>query len=712
MKELLQTLNEEQLDAVKHQNGPLLILAGPGSGKTRVITLKIAYLIKEKNVNPKNILAFTFTNKAAKEIKSRISDLVSVEDSKHITIGTFHAICARILREQGYNLGYKKYFSIIDGDEGKRILKRLADPSTWTVDEDKIVKKINSLKNELITYQKYQENFKHEQDFETYATAYEKYENYLFENNSMDLNDLIIKCVELFQKFPNILEIYQEKYQYINVDEYQDTNYVQYVFTQLLGKKYQNITIVGDPDQSIYGWRGANVENIFNFTKDFDNVKQITLNQNYRSSKNILDASNAVIKNNSKRLKKKSKTIQDEGEKITFKVLLNEKQESEFVSSEIKKLVKHKDIDYSDIAIFYRNNEFSRNIEESLIKRKIPYYIKNGIKFYNRKEIKDAVAYLQLALNPDNDLEFRRVINTPKRGIGPTTIKKIQEYANENNLSLFQSLKHAEEIFKTPITLKKLQNIYSTISEIAIQAHGESKDVYEIFNFILDKTELLTFFRSTSSSVSERREENIKEFGSYIKSYVDDSLNNPYDIGEFLQNSLLDSYDTDVDQQGVTLLTLHSSKGLEFDTVFIVGMEEDIFPSNRSVASGDIEEERRLAFVGYTRAKRKLYLTSTQERILYGRKNAYNISRFVNEIPRRYVDYQEYSTISVETKSKKSDKDKGSASIGDMVNHIKFGEGVIKEIISTQTSPRAIIYFEEIEEEKQVLLNHSSVTLI
>lgn len=713
MEQFLATLNPEQKECVLHDNGPLQIIAGPGSGKTRVITLRIANLVKVLNVNPRNILAFTFTNKAAREIKQRVTDLLDFENGKLITIDTFHTVCARILREEGYNLGYKRYFTIVDNDEGKRVLKRIENNSGWKQPEDKIMYKIESLKNQLITAEDYAKNFTDEEDFETYSDAYTKYEKHLHENNSMDLNDLIVKSIELFNKFPNVLEKYQDKYQYIHVDEYQDTNYSQYVFTQLLASKHRNIIIVGDPDQSIYGWRGANVENITNFSQDFKETKQVVLDTNYRSSKNILDASNALIKHNQKRVKKKSKPFSGEdGEKITFKILLNEKQEAEFIASEIKRLVKHNKVKYQDVAIFYRNNEFSRNIEEALMKRKIPYYIKNGIKFYNRKEIKDVIAYLQLALNPDNDLEFRRVINTPKRGIGPTTIKKIQNFADENGLSLFKSLEFVDQIFNTPITLQKLQNIYKIISEIEEVSKSQKYNVYELFNYILESTELINFFRNNSSSSYERREENIKEFGSYIKAYVEDELNNPYDIGEFLQNSLLDSFDTDIEEQGVTLLTLHSSKGLEFDTVFIAGMEEDIFPSYLSLENGDIEEERRLAFVGYTRAERKLYLTATKERILYGRKFAYNISRFVNEIPRKYLDYQEYESPIHKTSKKSTAKSKDTAKIGDLVSHIKFGEGTIKEIEISNDKRFAVIFFEEIEEQKKILLDHPSVTVV
>lgn len=714
MQEYLKSLNEEQLECVLHEDGPLLILAGPGSGKTRVITLRIAYLVKTLGVNPKNILAFTFTNKAAKEIKQRVSNLVDANSSKQITIDTFHTVCARILRIDGYNLGYKRYFSIVDKEEGKRILRRFENRDNWTLPEDKIMNKIEALKNQLISAHQYKDDFSHEENYDTFQEAYLFYEKYLLENNSMDLNDLIIKCIELFQQFPQVLEKYQNLYKYIHVDEYQDTNYAQYLFTKLLANRYENIVIVGDPDQSIYGWRGANIDNIFNFASDFKNTKQINLNTNYRSTKTILDASNSLIKHNQKRMKKKSKAFNDgQGEKITFKILLNEKQESEFIASEIKRLVKHDIIKYSDVAIFYRNNEFSRNIEEALVKRKIPYYIKNGIKFYNRKEIKDVVAYLQLALNPDNDLEFRRVINTPKRGIGPTTIKKIQQFATENNLSLFKSLEFVDQIFNTPITLQKLQHIYKIISEIEEVASKQTHNIYELFNYILDATEIISFFRNNSSNAYERREENIKEFGSYIKAYVEDEMNNPYDMGEFLQNSLLDSFDTDIDEQGVTLLTLHSSKGLEFDTVFIAGMEEDIFPSYLSLENGDIEEERRLAFVGYTRAERKLYLTATKERILYGRKFAYNISRFVNEIPRKYLDYQEYESPIYKSTNNVKEKSKDNVQIGDVVSHIKFGEGKINTIeIGINDKKYAKIFFEEIEEEKKILLDHPSVTII
>lgn len=713
MERFINKLNAEQKECVLHENGPLQIIAGPGSGKTRVVTLRIANLVKNLGVDPRNILAFTFTNKAAREIKQRVTDLLDYENGRLVTIDTFHTVCARILREEGYNLGYKRYFTIIDKEEGKKVLKRLEKESSWKVAEDKIMKKIETLKNHLVSANVYSLENTEEEDFETYSDAYIKYEKYLLENNSMDLNDLIIKSIELFRLFPNVLEKYQELYKFIHVDEYQDTNYSQYVFTKLLAEKYENIIIVGDPDQSIYGWRGANVDNITNFIQDFKSTKQVILDTNYRSTKTILDASNALIKHNQKRLKKKSKPCSDDaGEKITFKILLNEKQEAEFIASEIKRLVKHNIVKYQDVAIFYRNNEFSRNIEEALMKRKIPYFIKNGIKFYNRKEIKDVIAYLQLALNPDNDLEFRRVINTPKRGIGPTTIKKIQSFAQEHNLSLFKSLEFVDQIFNTPITLQKLQNIYIIISEIEKVAKSQKYNIYELFNYILESTELISFFRNNSSNAYERREENIKEFGSYIKAYVEDELNNPYDIGEFLQNSLLDSFDTDIEEQGVTLLTLHSSKGLEFDTVFIAGMEEDIFPSYLSLENGDIEEERRLAFVGYTRAERKLYLTATKERILYGRKFSYNISRFVNEIPRKYLDYQEYESPVHKSTKKKTAKSKDTAKIGDMVSHIKFGEGTIKEIEINNEKRFAKIFFEEIEEEKKILLDHPSVTVM
>ncbi|WP_203364320.1 DNA helicase PcrA [Bacillus sp. REN10] len=640
-EKLLTGLNPEQQEAVKTTEGPLLIMAGAGSGKTRVLTHRIAYLMVEKGVNPYNILAITFTNKAAREMKERIGRLLggAAED---IWISTFHSMCVRILRRDIDRIGYNRNFTILDTTDQQSVIKAVLkeknlDPKKF--DPRGLLASISSAKNELIdpeTFSKRQGGYMDQ----VVSEVYTEYQKRLKKNHALDFDDLIMVTIQLFQRVPEVLEFYQRKFQYIHVDEYQDTNRAQYMLVKLLASRFHNLCVVGDSDQSIYRWRGADIANILSFEKDYPQSKSIFLEQNYRSTKLILQAANEVIKNNSNRKPKKLWTENQEGRKLSYYRGDNQQTEAQFVAGKIKEMTDSGKRKRSDIAILYRTNAQSRVMEEVLMKSNIEYAIVGGIKFYDRKEIKDLLAYLRLISNPDDDISLQRIINVPKRGLGSTSLDKISRYAQENDLTMYQALAEADFIglsgkaAKTAIEFRRLIETYTQQQEYL--------SVSELVEEVLDRTGYRDMLKAEKTIESQSRLENIEEFLSVTKSFED--ANDDKSLIAFLTDLALVA---DIDQLGkeeeeqdaVVLMTLHSAKGLEFPVVFLMGMEEGVFPHSRSLMEEDeMEEERRLAYVGITRAEEELYLTNAQMRTLYGRTNMNPVSRFISEIPADLID--------------------------------------------------------------------------
>ena len=638
---LLTGLNKEQQKAVKTTEGPLLIMAGAGSGKTRVLTHRIAYILLEKGVNPYNILAITFTNKAAREMKERISGILGGA-ADEIWISTFHSMCVRILRRDIDRIGINRNFTILDTTDQLSVIKGILKDKN--IDSKKfdprgILSVISSAKNELIDakqYAKYTGSY-----FENVVSGvYEEYEKRLLKNHSLDFDDLIMKTIQLFKRVPEVLEYYQRKFQYIHVDEYQDTNKAQYQLVHLLAAKFQNLCVVGDSDQSIYGWRGADIANILSFEKDYPNAKVILLEQNYRSTKNILQAANHVISNNVKRKPKNLWTDNEIGEKIQYFRADSEQGEALFVTSKIKELVETKQRKFSDFAILYRTNAQSRVMEEMFVKANIPYTIVGGTKFYDRKEIKDLLAYLRLIANLDDDISFVRIINVPKRGIGATSLDRIAQYAVQNEMSMFRALGEVEQIGLPAKAMKACRDFYQIIS--GLNQMQEYLSVMELTEEVIKRTEYREMLKAEKTLEAESRLENIDEFLSVTKNFEESSEDKT--LIAFLTDLALVA---DIDQldkeenvkDTVVLMTLHSAKGLEFPVVFLIGLEEGIFPHSRSLMEdNDMEEERRLMYVGITRAEEELYITNAQLRTLYGHTNINPTSRFIKEIPDEFID--------------------------------------------------------------------------
>jgi len=640
---LLHNLNKEQQEAVKYTEGPLLIMAGAGSGKTRVLTHRIAYLIDEKGVAPQNILAITFTNKAAREMQERVKYLVG-EGSEYMWVSTFHSMCVRILRRDCDRIGYDSNFSILDGSDQltvmKQVLKNLnIDPKQYN--PRTMIAQISAAKNELKTPEVFEKNavtlFE-----EMVSKVYKEYQRIIRKSQAMDFDDLIMQTVHLFQRVPEVLQYYQRRFQYIHVDEYQDTNDAQYKLVKLLANRYQNICVVGDSDQSIYAWRGANIRNILSFEKDYTQAKVILLEQNYRSTKSILDAANHVISNNPNRKPKKLWTENDSGQKLTYFQGMSERHEALYITEKIQDLLLGEKYSPKDIAILYRTNAQSRAVEEALMKSNINYQIFGGLKFYDRKEIKDLIAYLRLITNPSDDISFERIVNVPKRGIGAASIEKLQNYATRNDLSLFHAV---AEIEQTSITGKAARALV-TFREMMknLMKQQEFLTAKEMIESVLEMTGYELMLKNENTIEAESRIENIAEFMTVA---IDFEKNNEEDqsLITFLTDLALiadiDSLDEeDVGQQEkVTLMTLHSAKGLEFPVVFLIGMEENIFPHSRSLEDEEeMEEERRLAYVGITRAEERLFLTHATMRTLYGRSNYNEMSRFISEIPEELIE--------------------------------------------------------------------------
>lgn len=665
----LDYLNDRQKEAVLYGDGPLLILAGAGSGKTSVLTKRVAYLIKERNISPKNIVAITFTNKAAKEMKERIIKEVGKE-GYDIQISTFHSFGLRIIKENYEKLGYEKNFTIIDSDDSltvvKKILKEMGIDSTRF--NPKFIKnQISSCKNEMVTPEKYKNLVNDELSDITYK-VYKKYQDTLLRNNSLDFDDLLIKPIELFNKYKEVLENYQELFKYVFIDEYQDTNEAQYILSKMISAKYKNICVVGDDAQSIYSWRGANFKNILNFEKDYKNAKVILLEQNYRSTKTILNAANSVIKNNINKKDKNLWTDNSLGEKIKYVRTNDEKDEASYVTREIRNLVNN-GVSLDDIAVLYRTNAQSRTIEEGFLNSNIPYKIVGAFAFYSRKEIKDLLAYLKLIYNTKDDVSLMRIINYPKRKIGAKTIENLSMDAVLNGTSMFDVISSGKEL-----EFKKLI--------LEMKEKSEVLSLTETIDMVLDKSGIKSELESEHTLEADIRLENLNEFKSITKTFEEES--GIASLEDFLNEVSLVS---DVNDQKndnspkVTLMTIHAVKGLEYKYVFVIGMEENIFPHiNSCEEDGGIEEERRLCYVAITRAKEKLYLVNALRRMLYGKTSVNMPSRFINEIDKDLIDAPEKKMVNMKFNKKEAFNDDNGLKTGDNVIHDIYGPGVVVNV--------------------------------
>ena len=651
MNNLLQNLNKSQLEPTLQTDGPMIVIAGAGSGKTRVLTYKIAYLMS-KGVDAYNILALTFTNKAAKEMKERISSMLEDNESKNLWIGTFHSVFAKILRIEADRLGYPSNFTIYDTQDSQRLVSSII--SELNLDKEiykykQIYSRISSYKNNLITVKAYNSNNELiEADRQArrprLIDIYTEYVNRCFKSGAMDFDDLLLKTNELLSRFPEVLSKYQNMFRYVLVDEYQDTNHSQYLIVKALSDKFQNICVVGDDAQSIYGFRGANINNILNFQKDYDDVKLFKLEQNYRSTKNIVKAANSLIEKNQKRLEKVVWTENDEGNKIKVNRLLTDGDEGRFVASSIFENKNSKQLQNKDFAILYRTNAQSRAFEDSLRKRNIPYRVYGGLSFYQRKEIKDVLAYLRLIINSNDEEAFKRVINFPARGIGQTTINKLLIEANTLNISLYSVCKELEGLkinISSGIKIK-ITNFINLIETFKISA--KNKNAFDIANEVVNDSGIIKTYSSLTSIEDQAKIQNIEEMLNGIKDFVEIQREVPESTGsisEFLEDVALatDSDKDDQDKNKVALMTIHLAKGLEFPIVYIVGLEENLFPSAMNLNSrNDLEEERRLFYVALTRAEREAYLTYALSRYRWGKLTDSEPSRFIDEIDEEYLD--------------------------------------------------------------------------
>ena len=721
------TLNNEQREAVFCTEGPLLMLAGAGSGKTRSLTHRIAYLIEEKGVAPWNILAITFTNKAAQEMRERVDALVGY-GSEDIWISTFHATCSRILRRHIDLLGYDRNFTIYDASDQKSLMKEVLKEmkiDTKQFPERSVMSEISSAKNEYkspLDYRnEYGSNFRNQR----IADIYEHYQKRLKENNALDFDDLLVKMVDLFQTNPDVLEHYQDRFQYIMVDEYQDTNTVQFLLVSLLAKKYRNLCVVGDDDQSIYKFRGANIYNILNFEKVFPDAQVIRLEQNYRSTQNILNAANGVIANNKGRKEKKLWTENQKGELVHFKQYDTEYDEADGVVSRINFLAM-RGVQYKDMAILYRTNAQSRIFEEKLKQKNIPYAIVRGISFYDRKEIKDLMSYLKVVDSGMDDLSVKRIMNVPKRGIGQTTINRLQEFAILNQMSFLDAVFNADEIPEVTRALAKLHKFADMIEEF--REYASEHEISELLEHILDVTQYRAELEAEGTDESISRLEDIEELFNDI-AYYEEEEENP-NLRDFLAEKDMYTLNAGIDNledenNKVLLMTLHNAKGLEFNNVFLGGMEEGVFPGFGAMMSGDeseIEEERRLCYVGITRAKERLFLSAAKRRMLRGQTQYNRRSRFIDEIPGQYLDTeQRVSEQRVVKNTERPAKYQYGAKagkpynlsdfkvkpvgeldyqVGDRVKHIKFGVGTVQEITKGGRDFEVAVEFDRVGRKK------------
>ena len=723
------TLNPPQREAVAQTEGPVLILAGAGSGKTRVLTHRIAYMMDEKGVNPWNILAITFTNKAAQEMRERVDKLVGF-GSESIWVSTFHSACVRILRRHIDNLGYDTNFTIYDTDDQKSLMKdvcRKMNIDTKIYKERSLLAQISHAKDELLTPDDMEMKAAGDYNMKKVASVYREYQAALRKNNALDFDDLIVKTVELFEKCGAVLEYYQERFKYIMVDEYQDTNTAQFKFISLLAQRYQNLCVVGDDDQSIYKFRGANIGNILGFEHVFPDARVIRLEQNYRSTRNILNAANQVIANNTERKAKTLWTENEEGSKVHFRQFLNAYEEAEYVAGEIGKLKRNGLGNYRDCAILYRTNAQSRIFEEKFIAANIPYKLVGGVNFYARKEIKDLLCYLKTIDNARDDLAVQRIINVPKRGIGATTLGRVQDYADNMGISLYEALRVAEEVPSIGRSLSKINGFVTFIQ--MLKSKADVMTVEEILQEVIDSTGYVAELEAEDTEESRARIENIDELISKTVAYQEamEEQNQPATLSGFLEEvALVADIDTvDPDQDYVLLMTLHSAKGLEFPKVFMVGMEDGIFPSHMTISYGDdgeLEEERRLCYVGITRAMKDLTLTCAQQRMIRGETQYNRVSRFVREIPRELVDLghtiqekkpkveeliptpAKYSKMKeiLQGRNYKPREFKVTKAnsldyeVGDTVRHIKFGVGIVKEIVEGGRDYEVTVEFDKV----------------
>ena len=730
MNNIYSTLNPPQQEAVYHTEGPLLILAGAGSGKTRVLTHRIAYLIDEKGVNPWNILAITFTNKAASEMRERVDKIVGF-GSESIWVSTFHSTCVRILRRHIDRLGFDTRFAIYDTEDQKTLMKEICrklNIDTKIYKERSLLAQISHAKDELITPDEMELNAGGDFNKKKVAAVYREYQASLRKNNALDFDDLIVKTVELFQNCGDVLENYQERFKYIMVDEYQDTNTAQFKFVSLLASKYENLCVVGDDDQSIYKFRGANIGNILGFEHVFPDAKVIRLEQNYRSTKNILSAANEVIANNASRKSKTLWTENPEGELIHFRQFMNGYEEAEYVVGDISRAHRENGAKYKDCAVLYRTNAQSRLFEEKCLLANIPYKIVGGVNFYARKEIKDLLCYLKTIDNSRDDLAVRRIINVPKRGIGATTLGRIQDYADKMSVSFYDALRVAEEVPSIGRSLSKIDGFVTFIQ--SFKSKAESYTVRELLEEVIELTGYVAELKAEDTEESQARIENIGELISKTESYQEamEEQGQPATLSGFLEEIALiaDIDSVDPDQDYVLLMTLHSAKGLEFPRVFLVGMEDGIFPSYMSIVSddkSDLEEERRLCYVGITRAMEDLTLTSARQRMIRGDVQYNKVSRFVREIPRELVDMGQ--TATPEKKKQIADMIQADRSlakmkmalaskpfkprefkvtkaasldyeVGDTVRHIKFGVGIVKDIVDGGRDYEVTVDFDKV----------------
>ena len=696
----LEDLNEKQREAVLYNDGPLLIIAGAGAGKTKTLTTKIAFLIEEKDISPYNILAITFTNKAAKEMKDRLFLQIG-NDAKKLTVSTFHSFGLKLLRENYERLGYDKNFVIMDSDDSLTVVKKIIkdmgyDPKIYN--PRAIRNKISSCKNEMTSPTQY-ERFAVSDYEKVTKEVYEKYEMKLQRNNSVDFDDLLLLPIELFKKNPDVLEKYQNLYQYILIDEYQDTNEAQYILTKLLSEKNRKITCVGDDSQSIYSFRGANYKNILNFEKDYKDAKTILLEQNYRSTSTILNAANQVIKNNKMKKEKNLWTARGEGEKIKYYRAFNERDEAQYVIRKIKELI-NKNIEYKDIAVLYRTNAQSRVMEEEMLKENLPYRVVGSFYFYSRKEIKDLIAYLRLIHNYKDNVSLLRVINTPKRGIGLKTIENLTRIADDNEISLYEAISSGKEL--------EFKNLIERLREVS-----ENLTLTELIDKVLDASGMKKELETEGSLESEVRLENLEEFKSITKSF--EEREGLISLEEFLlEISLIsDVEEYKDDPNRISLMTVHSVKGLEYNHVFVIGMEEGIFPHmNSLMESSDVEEERRLMYVAITRAKDDLHLVNARRRTLFGKEQINPVSRFLNEINKDLIETnvkeefkKEEQKIEVGEMFREEDVD---YQVGDYVYHETFGTGKVVEVTNTLVS----VAFKHPHGIKKLMKNHKKLSKV
>ena len=720
MKDYLSQLNESQKLPTVHKNGPVMVIAGAGSGKTRVLTYRIAYLM-EMGVDPFSILALTFTNKAAKEMKERIGLIVGETNAKSLWMGTFHSIFARILRSEAEYLGYSSNFSIYDTQDSERLISSIIKELKLDKDLYKhrnIRNRISSLKNNLVTVKAYLNNPELvQQDKESrkpmFGKIYQTYVNRCFKASAMDFDDLLLKTNELLNRFPEVLAKYQQRFKYIHVDEYQDTNHSQYLIVKALADKFENICVVGDDAQSIYGFRGANIENILSFQKDYPNSSVYRLEQNYRSTQNIVNAANSVISNNLNKLEKKVWTENEIGEKIELSETLTDSEEGRFVASSIFEAKHNLQLQNDQFAVLYRTNAQSRSIEDALRRKNIPFQIYGGLSFYQRKEIKDILAYLRLIINSKDDESLKRVINYPGRGIGLTTLEKIQIYSNENNLTLFEVLENINnyEINVNKGTKEKLFDFFRMIK--SFQISNENLNALEILNEVLKRVGIVNLLKNEGTPEAISRIENIEELINAVQDFIEgqkEIVDSCGSLSEFLEDvALITDLDKEVDntKPKVSLMTIHLAKGLEFSHVYIVGLEEDLFPSAlSSTTRSDLEEERRLFYVALTRAMKKVTISYSKTRYRWGKLNDCEPSRFISEIEEKYIKSIKSNFINRNFNKLKSNKLRfeiperkkplksvsGNSTLnssyidinqGDIIIHNRFGKG---QVISTEGS--------------------------